>query len=136
MPARNLGDDFVSSASLWIVNRLLPPLWDGPPPFRGGRATFNHPSMRWAPPSTRPASRVDSRRSNLRSPRVDATPAAIGVRSEIDSTNAALRDVVNSVVDQRHWLLVLDIERLRCMDAQRLSTEEKLDLMANLTLTH
>jgi hypothetical protein len=74
--------------------------------------------------------------SNLRSPRVDATPAAIGVRSEIDSTNAALRDVVNSVVDQRHWLLVLDIERLRCMDAQRLSTEEKLDLMANLTLTH
>lgn len=62
MPARNLGDDFVSSASLWIVNRLLPPLWDGPPPFRGGRATFNHPSMRWAPPSTRPASRVDSRR--------------------------------------------------------------------------
>jgi hypothetical protein len=41
--ARNLGGDFVSSASLSIVMCLLSPLWGGPPALSGGRATFNHP---------------------------------------------------------------------------------------------
>jgi hypothetical protein len=49
-PARNLGGDIVSSASLSIVNPSCPAIVVRPPfALPGGRATLNHPSRRWAP---------------------------------------------------------------------------------------
>ena len=123
-PARDLGGDFVSSASLSIMNSRFLPLWGGPPlPVRrssdlqssknaaGGRRPLRA--------GQRPALAGDGRAFDHLAD--DGTHAACTVRGESDLTGAPhLPGVESSADDQEHRPVVLDIERPRRLDAKGL----------------